>query len=83
MEQNNITQIIKQLKLNNMALGVENQLTQSVVHPHAKKTNIKFLVTSEDGVSGAEFICDVEDALQIQEALIKLIDKTSYRFYEL
>jgi hypothetical protein len=40
-------------------------------------------MTSEDKTSGAEFICSVEDALQVQALLAKLIEKTTYRFYEL
>lgn len=83
MEQNNLEQTINKLNALNKALGVTNQLTQVVTHPKSNETNIKFLMTSEDKASGAEFICNVEDALQVQALLAKLIEKTTYRFYEL
>lgn len=83
MEQNNLEQTINKLKALNKTLGVTNQLTQVVTHPKSNETNIKFLLTSEDKTSGAEFICSVEDALQVQALLTKLIEKTTYRFYEL
>lgn len=83
MEQNNLEQTISKLNALNKTLGVTNQLTQVVVHPKSNETNIKFLMTSEDKASGAEFICSVEDALQVQALLAKLIEKTTYRFYEL
>ncbi len=83
MEQNNLEQTIKQLNALNKYLAITNQLTQVAVHPNSKETNIKFLMTSEDKASGAEFVCSVEDALQVQALLAELIDKTTYRFYEL
>lgn len=83
MGQNNLEQTINKLKALNKTLGVTNQLTQVVTHPKSNETNIKFLMTSEDKASGAEFICSVEDALQVQALLAKLIEKTTYRFYEL
>lgn len=83
MEQNNTEQIINKLNALNKVLGVTNKLTQIVIHPKSNETNIKFLMTSEDKTSGAEFICSVEDALQVQALLAKLIEKTTYRFYEL
>lgn len=83
MEQNNTEQTINKLNALNKALGVTNKLTQVVIHPKSNETNIKFLMTSEDKTSGAEFICNVEDALQVQALLAKLIEKTTYRFYEL
>lgn len=83
MEQNNTEQIINKLNALNKVLGVTNKLTQIVIHPKSDETNIKFLMTSEDKTSGAEFICSVEDALQVQALLAKLIEKTTYRFYEL
>lgn len=83
MEQNNLEQTINKLNALNKTLGVTNQLTQIVIHPKSNETNIKFLMTSEDR-SGAEFICSVEDALQVQALLAKLIEKTKQiRFYEL
>lgn len=82
MEQNNLEQTIKQLNALNKTLGITNKLTQIVIHPNSKETNIKFLMTSEDR-SGAEFMCKTEDALQVQALLAKLIEKTTYRFYEL
>lgn len=85
MEQNNLEQqTINKLNALNKALGITNQLTQIVIHPKSNETNIKFLMTSEDKASGAEFICNIEDALQIQALLAKLIEKTKQiRFYEL
>lgn len=85
MEQNNLEQqTINKLNALNKALGITNQLTQIVIHPKSNETNIKFLMTSEDKASGAEFICNVEDTLQIQALLAKLIEKTKQiRFYEL
>jgi len=82
MEQNNL-ETINKLNALNKALGITNQLTQIVVHPKSNEANIKFLMTSEDKTSGAEFVCNVEDALQVQALLAKLIEKTKYRFYEL
>lgn len=83
MEQNNTEQTINKLNALNKVLGVTNKLTQIVIHPKSNETNIKFLMTSEDKTSGAEFICSVEDALQVQALLAKLIEKTTYGFYEL
>lgn len=83
MEQNNLEQTISKLNALNKTLEVTNQLTQVVTHPKSNETNIKFLMSSEDKASGAEFICSVEDALQVQALLAKLIEKTTYRFYEL
>lgn len=83
MEQNNLEQTISKLRVLNKTLEVTDKLTQVVIHPNSKETNIKFLMTSEDKASGAEFICSVEDALQVQALLAKLIEKTTYRFYEL
>lgn len=83
MEQNNLEQTINKLKALNKTFEITNKLTQVVIHPNSRETNIKFLMTSEDKASGAEFICSVEDALQVQALLAKLIEKTTYRFYEL
>lgn len=82
MEQNNL-ETLNQLNALNKSLGITNKLTQIAIHPKSNETKIKFLMTSEDRTSGAEFICNTEDALQVQALLAKLIEKTTYRFYEL
>ena len=82
MGQNNL-ETINKLNALNKALKVTDKLTQIVVHPKSNETNIKFIMISEDKASGAEFICSAEDALQVQALLAKLIEKTTYRFYEL
>lgn len=86
MEQNNTTEIIKKLDIIASNLDVDNEkgkLSWRIYKPHYNEAMVKFNLFGKKFQDNAEFICKPEDALQVQALLVRLMQKTTYHFYEL